>query len=417
MAELIPLEQAVHTVLEYVPYMPTTSVPLLEAAGRVAATDLYADINVAPFDHAAMDGYCMKAAALEGASSDNPVRLVVVAHIGAGQTYEGPLGTGECVRIMTGAPLPSEADTVVKYEVVEVVSGDGSVGSEVLFFAPVKPGNNVRYAGEEARAGSCIVQAGQVVKSAGVGFLASCGVSEVLTYERPRVAIICTGTELVPFTEVPGPGKIRNSNGAALAVCVREAGGIPDVLPIVPDTFEDLEQAILDAVREHDVIVTTGGAADGDYDFVKPVAEKLGQVHHTTVNIRPGKAQTFALVQGTPVFGLPGNPAAAYTGFHLLVRPGLRKMQGYTRFSHPSVTGILAVDVKKRDPRRIYLRATLEVQQGRYVVTPATNQSSGLFGPIQRTNCLAVMPEGTEGKVQGDSIECLLLDVSEEINL
>lgn len=117
------------------------------------------------------------------------------------------------------------------------------------------------------------------------------------------------------------------------------------------------------------------------------------------------------------MFGLPGNPAAAYTGFHLLVRPGLRKMQGYTRFSHPSVTGILAVDVKKRDPRRIYLRATLEVQQGRYVVTPATNQSSGLFGPIQRTNCLAVMPEGTEGKVQGDSIECLLLDVSEEINL
>ena len=417
MAELIPLEQAVQTVLDHVPCMPVRQVPLLDAAGRVAAADLHADADVAPFDHAAMDGYCMKAAMLACASDDEPVRLEVVAHIGAGEVYDGPIGAGQCVRIMTGAPLPSDADAVVKYEATDLASGDGSVGSTVLFYAPVKVGNNVRRAGEEARAGACVVQAGQVVKSAGVGFLASCGVAEVPTYEHPRVAIICTGSELVPYDEVPRPGKIRNSNGVALAACVQEAGGIPSILPIVPDTFEDLEQAILDAITEHDVVVTTGGAADGDYDFIKPVAEKLGEVYQTTVNIRPGKAQTFALVQDTPVFGLPGNPAAAYLGFQLLVRPGLRKMQGYTRFAHPSVTGILTADVKKRDPRRIYLRAVLEVRDGTYLITPADNQNSGLFGPIQRTNCLAIMPEGPEGKKQGDSIECLLVDVSEEIDL
>jgi molybdopterin molybdotransferase len=138
----------------------------------------------------------------------------------------------------------------------------------------------------------------------------------------------------------------------------------------------------------------------------------------TTVNMRPGKAQTFGMVQGTTVFGLPGNPAAAYVGFQMLIRPALRKMQGYTHFEHTTVRARLSQDVKKKDPRRIYMRSTLTKDaDGTYVVTPASNQSSGLFGVIQRSNCMAIMPEGGGDRTAGSMVECLLLDISEELVL
>ena len=160
--------------------------------------------------------------------------------------------------------------------------------------------------------GDVVVEAGDVLTAAGVGFLAGCGVLEVPVYRRPRVAIIATGSELVPPSEVPGPGKIRNSNSYAMAACAREAGAEAVMLPIVQDTFEALRDAVEQAAREYDFVVTTGGAANGDFDFIKPVVAELGELMMTTVNIRPGKAQTFGMVEGTPVFGLPGNPAAAY---------------------------------------------------------------------------------------------------------
>ena len=417
MPELMPLEDAVRTVLDHIEPMPRETVELLEATGRVAADDLHSDIDVSAFDHTAMDGFALSAAQIEDATEANPVELDVVGDVGAGSSFEGAIPEGACVRIMTGAPIPADADAVVKYEIVDVVSGDGKTGSRVSFSAPTKLGCNIRRAGEEAKAGECIVSAGEVIKSAGIGFLGSCGVTHVTTYGHPRVAIICTGSELVPIEQMPGPGQIRNSNGVALAACVQEAGGIPCIMPIVEDSFEALEAAILDALPDHDVVITTGGAADGDYDFIKPVADKLGDVHLTAVNMRPGKSQTFAIVQDVPVFGLSGNPAAAYMGFQMLVRPALRKMQGYTQLQRFAVKARLTRDTPKRDPRRIYLRAVLDVDEQGYAVTPATNQSSGSFGAIQRANCLAIMPEGNEPKACGDIIDCLLLDVDEGVVL
>ena len=286
----------------------------------------------------------------------------------------------------------------------------------MAFDAPVKLRNNVREAGEEARAGEAVVHAGEVINAAGVGFLASCGVSEVPVPRRPRVAIISIGSELVPPTEVPTAGKIRNSNGYALSASVRAAGAIPTLLPIVEDSLEALKAAVVAATAEYDFVVTSGGASNGDFDFIKPCVEQTGQLFMTLVNMRPGKAQTFGLVNGTPVFGLPGNPAAAYCGFEMLIRPALRKMQGYTNLARPRVMARLSRDAKKKDPRRIYLRATLTKDaDGAYVVEPAKNQSSGLFGVIQRSNCLAIMPEGFEGRTAGSEIECILLDVSEDV--
>ena len=413
--EMISPEEARELVLSKVSKLDTVEVELLEACGRVAAADLKSDIDITPFDHSAMDGFCMRASQLESASEDHPVELEVVAEIPAGSFYDGNFADNQCCRIMTGAALPSCADAVVKYEIVEVVSGDGREGSRVSFSAPVKAGNNVRYAGEEAKEGQTIVAAGEVINTAGVGFLASCGITKVPTYRRPKIAIIATGSELVDPSQKPGRGQIRNSNSYAMAAQAIAAGAQPTVLPICKDTFEGLKEAVSSAVKEYDFVVTTGGAANGDYDFIKAVVSELGELMMSTVNMRPGKAQTFGVVEGTPVFGLPGNPAAAYIGFEMLIRPALRKMQGYTCFDRPSVAAKLSKDVRKKDPRRIYLRATMvKDETGDYVVTPDKNQSSGSFGVIQHSTCLAIMPEGLESKAAGDVVTCVLMDIPEE---
>ena len=415
---MISLEEAQELVAANVRPLDIEKVPLLEAVGRVAATDLVSDMNVSPFAHTAMDGFAAHSADLAGASEDSPVDLRVIAEVPAGGVYEGPIASGECVRIMTGAAMPEDADTVVKYEIVGIVEGDGLPGSIVRFTAPSAPGNNIREAGEEAKEGEVVIAAGEVVNSAGVGFLASCGVLQVPVRKRPRVAIIPIGSELVEPPAKPGPGHIRNSNGYAIAACAAKAGCIPDMLPIVVDDLDALADAVLQATQTHDFVVTTGGASNGDYDFIKPVVEKLGTLLMTTVNMRPGKAQTFGLVNGVPVFGLPGNPAAAFMGFELIIRRALRVMQGYAALEHPHVFAQLTEARKKKDPRRLFLRATLtRGEDGTLLAMPAKNQSSGLLGVIQKSNCVAVMPEGTNPMAAGDPIECILLDVPEEVVL
>ncbi len=415
---MISLEEARELVLSRVEALPTETVSILDAVGRASAADLFSDIDVSPFAHAAMDGYALRAEEIASASEEAPVELAVIAEVAAGDWFEGVIEPGQCVRIMTGAPVPADVDAVVKYEIVGVVSGNGREGSRVSFTAPAKLRANIREAGEEARAGERIISEGEVISSAGVGFMASCGIVKIPVHRRPRVAIIATGSELVEPTEVPTKGKIRNSNSYAMAACVQAAGGIPEMMPTASDSLEGLKAAVLDAVRDHDFVITTGGAANGDFDFIKPTVDELGELLMTTVNMRPGKAQTFGIVEGTPVFGLPGNPAATYVGFETIIRAALRKMQGFTHFERPHIKAKLAHDVKKKDPRRIFLRGTLHKgADGEYTVTPAANQSSGLFGVIQRSNCMAIMPEGLESRTAGSIIDCILLDVPEELSL
>lgn len=417
--DMLSLEDARSLVTGRMRSMPVERTGVLEAVGRVCAREVRSDMDVSPFAHSAMDGFALRAGEVAGASEDAPVTLKVAGAIGAGDVFDGVIGAGECVRIMTGACLPSDADSVVKYEVVDYLGGDGGPGSQVAFAAPTKVGSNVRPAGEEAKAGEVVVRPGEVISCAGVGYLASCGALEVDVHARPRVAVMATGSELVPPSEVPGPGHIRESNAYAIAACIKAAGAEPAMLPIVRDDYDALAQAVVSAAKEYDFVITTGGAANGDFDFIKKVVENEGELLMTLVNMRPGKAQTFGIVGGTPVFGLPGNPAAAYCGFEMIVRPALRRMQGFAHLQHPSVKARLTCDMKKRDPRRILLRSTLtKAANGEdFEVTPAKNQSSGLFGVIQRSNCMAVLPEGLESKQAGDEVECILLDVPEEIEL
>ena len=414
--EMMSVEEALECVLSHVRPLEAETIPLLEAVGRVAAEDLRSDCDIAPFDHAAMDGFAVRVADLAQASAEHPVALQVVGEVPAGSVYSGEVGPGEAVRIMTGAPVPAGADAVVKYEIVDYGAGDGRQGSSVSFSQPAGNAENIRGKGEEIANGEVAVHAGETISAAGVGFLASCGITEVPVHRRPRVAVIPIGSELLPADRPLRSGCIRDSNSYAMAACVAQAGGVPARLPIVPDSEERLERTIRLAAEDYDFVITTGGASNGDYDFIKPVVEELGELHMTLVSMRPGKAQTFGTVNGTPVFGLPGNPAAAYCGFEVLIRQALRKMQGYSSFGRPTVKARLVGSRKKKDPRRIYLRATLRRNaEGELTVTPAKNQSSGLFSTLQRANCLAVLPEGTSSNPipDGAMLDCLLLDVEE----
>lgn len=416
--DMISLEQARELVLSKVDLMESEIVPTLQAVGRICAAPRKSDMDVSPFPHSAMDGFAVHADATEGASAEMPVVLSVIAEVGAGDSFDGTIGKGECARIMTGAELPEDADGVVKIEDVELLDKSGMPGGTISISSPVSVGQNVRAAGEEAKAGEVVIDRGDLLKSAGVGYLVGCGVLDLDVFSKPNVSIIATGSELVSPDAKPGPGHIRETNSYTIAACVQAAGGIPHILPIAKDTYEDLASAVKRAAAQSDFVITTGGAANGDFDFIKKVVGSEGELFMTLVNMRPGKAQTFGFVDGTPVFGLPGNPAAAYCGFELIIRPALLKMQGHSHLDHPHIMAKLTQDVRKKDPRRILMRSTFSKDgDGSYSVTPSKNQSSGLFGPIQRSNCMMVMPEGLESKSAGDEVECIILDIPEYVSI
>jgi molybdopterin molybdotransferase len=464
---LLSVEDARAAVLGRVGLLPAEQVGIVESCGRVLAQDVASDIDISPFDNTAMDGFAVRfedfaeaggsatragaaatadpasannpaaaaasasnptaaaagispdspAAAAAGISLDNPLTLDIIGIIGAGAVYEGTVQRGEALRIMTGAPLPDGADTVVKIEDTEVLGESPSCpeGRQVRFTRMPRRGEHVRPKAEEARRGETLLYCGDRVTSPAAGLLASTGNAEVLVYRRPRVAIISTGSELVAVTELPGPGQIRNSNSYSLAAAVIEAGGIPHIMPSVDDTREALASALTTALATDDFVITSGGAAEGDFDFITPVVREMGELIFNKVNMKPGKAQTFGIIEGTPIFGLPGNPGAASVGFELLIRPALRKMQGIAELDRPVTRAILKQEVKKKEEqRRFYLRARLERDENDlYRVTPEPNQSSALLGALNRSNCLMIVPEGTMPLAAGDVVDCLRLDREE----
>ena len=413
------VEEARNILFEQLVLMPSEKATILESCGRILAQDVSSDIDISPFDNSAMDGFAVRFEDFEAArpTEDMPLTLPIVGIIAAGEVFEQGLQAGETLRIMTGAPLPQGADTVVRLEDVCVlgVSTENPAGNEVVFTKMPKHQANVRIRGEEARKGEVLLCVGERVSPPGAGLLASTGNAEVLVFGRPRVAIISTGSELVSINDKPGRGQIRNSNSYSLGAAVLEAGGIPTILPSVADDPKVLSNALLNAVAMYDFVITSGGAADGDFDFIASVVGELGEVLFSKVNMKPGKAQIFGLINGTPVFGLPGNPGAASVGFEIFIRPALRKMQGVQNLYRPTVTAVLKQDVKKHaESRRLYLRARLsQSDNGVYHVSVDPNQSSALLGALNRSNCLAVMYEGQRTFSAGDMVDCLRIDTED----
>lgn len=395
-------EMAQKIIQESIKKCKTEKIDVIKALGRVLAKDVVSEIDVIPFDNAAMDGFAVRRADLKDATENASVTCEVIAEVPAGSFYEGEIKLGQVVRIMTGAAVPTDADAVVKYEIVDYLGGDGMTGSKVAFSAYPKEYDNIRRAGEDVKTGEVVVAAGEILGVGGVGFVANCGVDEVEVYKKPTVGIVSIGSELQMAGSPLKKGCIYESNSYALASAVIEAGGIPTRIGIVEDDFDKLASTIKKACSKFDFVVSSGGASNGDFDYIKQVIAKMGDLKFTLVNMRPGKCQTFGVVDNTPVMGLPGNPAAAFCGFEILIRPALLTMQGHTELKRPTFTASLVGDRKKRDTRRMYLRGFAEKQtDGHITFTPAKNQSSGIYGPIQQANALAILPEG---KVEGDKV-------------
>lgn len=385
---------------------------LFSAVGRVAAGDLTSDIDVAPFDNTAMDGFAVVSSSLDDASEDSPVELEIVDWVGAGVVSQVTLEPGQAIRIMTGGIMPEGADAVVKIEDT-TFTGDGGVGEHVRMCAPVTK-TNVRKAGEEAKAGDVVVRKGEVIRAATVGLLASTGNTTVPVYARPKVGVISIGTELVKPPAKPEPGKIRDANAYVLGAYALELGCEVELYPIVEDDESAIHALFERAIAECDFVVSSGGASNGDFDYAIETVRELGEVVFDCVSLRPGKAQAFGCVGNTLVEVLSGNPAAAAVGFQLFGRPALRAMQGFADLDRPVSEAILAQPTRKKEARAFFQRGHLELgEDGQLLACQEEKQSSALLSEMNRSTVLIELPQGTGTFEAGTPVRCLHLDIDE----
>jgi molybdopterin molybdotransferase len=388
-------------------------VSLAEALGRPLARTLVSDIDIAPFDNSAMDGFAVRAKDTAGAAETTPSLLRVIEEVPAGTVPTRRVGPNEATRIMTGAPMPEGADAVVKIEETLPAPAGGDVAVRV----PATPGQHVRLRGADVRCGDEVLTVGEVFSPAAAGLAASTGHVNVWVCRRPRVAILATGDELVEPGHIPGSGQIRDSNSYALAAQVSSAGGVPLRYDIVRDTEDSVRSALELAATQADVIVSSGGVSVGDYDVVRDVLQREGRLDFWSIAMRPGSPVTFGEYAGIPFFGLPGNPTSGFVGFELFVRPSLRLMQGFQSLQRPTVTARITHEVRKRPGRTHFLRATLTPTPGdsevAYEVSAAGSQSSALLSVLHRANCLVVVPQDASVLAPGTLVECIRLDIEE----
>jgi molybdopterin molybdotransferase len=403
MEPMLTVEEARARVLAHIQPLGAEPVALTEALGRVLAQDTVAQENLPPFANSAMDGYALRAADTADASEATPQRLRLAGEVPAGRVYAGEVGAGETVRILTGAPTPAGADAVIQQELVTVADG------AVTLTAPVEVGTNVRAAGGDARIGATLVRAGVELGPAEIALLAALGVHPVAVTRRPRVAIVTTGDELAPLGAPLRPGQIHESNTTYLLAAIHRAGGDPWPLGIVGDRLEDLEAALAKA-QEADLILTSGGVSVGDYDLVKQVLTRDGDMAFWRVRMRPGKPVAFGMLGQTPLLGLPGNPVSAAVTFELFGRPAIRRMLGAAQVERPQIEVVYAGEGISLGDRTHFVRARLTTRGATLVAQTTGAQDSHLISSLQGATALLVVPEG-EGVVRdGDHVPALLLN-------
>jgi molybdopterin molybdotransferase len=394
--------QALERILAKVRPLDDIPTGLLEALGGTLAEDVVADRDAPPFRNSAMDGY----AVIGEDVAQVPASLRVVGDIAAGGVPSRAIVRGEAMRIMTGAPMPDGADTVVRVE-------DTDNGQKaVQITAPTRTGTSVRAAGEDLRKGETVLTRGTVLRAAEIGVLATMGRKSVLVTGRPRVAVLSTGDELVELDEPLRPGQIRDANRYSLASAVRAVGATAIPLGIVRDTAEELRRALRDAATQADVIVTSGGVSVGDHDHVKPVVDELGSMDFWSIAIRPGRPLAFGEIDGKLIFGLPGNPVSCLLGFELFVRPALLRMAGRRLLQRPRTTARLDDTLDTPPGLRFFARG---------IYDPATNtvrttgpQGSGILRSMALANCFIDIPDTVQHVDRGESVTVIRTDQPED---
>lgn len=406
-----PLDDAQRFVLGSCPPKDPIETPASDAIGLVLTSPVVAGEVVPPFDNTAVDGYAVRADDVAA----TPVELVVVGEIAAGAAPDRPVGPGEAIRIMTGAPMPDGADAVVMVEDSERLGTDDAGVERVRLSASVVAGSAVRRAGDDVRVGDEIFPAGTVVTPAVQGVLASVNARTVTVCPRLRVAVLSTGDELIDDGSPLAPGQIRESNKTMLAGMLAESGcGVVD-LGIVRDDEAELERVLRDAAANCDAIVSSGGVSMGDYDVVKAVLGEIADMTWMQMAIKPAKPFAFGTLtrdDGTvvPIFGLPGNPVSSLVSFELMARPALRRMMGHSRLTRTSLVAIADRDLRRREDGKIhFVRVDGSFgSDGRYHVTPVAAQGSHQLAATATADAMAVVPDGP-GIDAGSEVAVLLL--------
>jgi molybdopterin molybdotransferase len=400
---LVPLDDVRAEILDAVPPLDPIEVPLRQAHGLVLATAVTTDEDVPPFANTAMDGYAVRAADTAGAATGAAVGLRVVDELAAGRAPEIPVGAGEAIRIMTGAPMPPGADAVVMVEETR------RAGDDVEIEAEAKPGQHVREAGGDLQAGQTVFEAGTVLGAAAIGVLASVGTTSVRVVPRPKVGVLSTGDELVESGSL-APGKIRDSNRPMLVELAREAGFDAIDLGIAVDDEDHIVATLEDAFERCDAVLTSGGVSVGDYDYVKAALERFGALEWRQVAIKPAKPLAFGVVKGVPVFGLPGNPVSSLVSYECFARPALLQMAGHTRRFRPEVLATAAHALTRRRDGKLHLhRVRVQWEGDGYVVASTGEQASNALAATAAANGLALLEDG-DGVDAGATVRVMLLD-------
>lgn len=399
--EQLSVTAAQQCIFESVSLLGTECVKLEQSLGRVLAENIYANRDQPPYDVSAMDGFALGSADV----LNTPATLEIIEDIKAGDMPTKTVQAGQCARIMTGAPVPKGADTVIRVEDTQVLSD-----SQVQINCTVKSGNDIRPRGESMRNGEVVLKAGIEITPGVVGLLAMVKCGEVKVYRQPRVAILSTGDELEGLTDVFDPNKIPDANSYALMGQVQALGIQPILLGIARDEPEELRRYLQDGLQ-YDVLLVSGGTSVGVHDYVRPTLEAMGvQMKFWRVAMKPGHPMAFGEAANTFVFGLPGNPVSSMVCFEQFVLPALRSMMGHARIHRRTIEARLTHEVKHKHSRTEFIRVTLTKEDGGYAATSTGAQGSGILPSMSKADGLLVVPAESRGMAAGNRVTVQLLD-------
>jgi molybdopterin molybdotransferase len=396
-----------HVLSQIQPLAPL-QLPLTEAYGCVLAQDAVATHDLPAFASSAMDGYAVRAADVAGATPSAPVELKQVGRALIGHRPDVVVGNGEAVQIATGAPVPAGADTIVPVE------NTSAAGELISFFEAPEPGRHVRPVGEDVREGDVLVAAGRRIGPPEMGLLANAGHPQPIVHPRPRVIVLSTGDELIPPTEHPEFGQVRDSNAYTIFGALRDAGALPMLAGIVPDDVEALKEVVFSRLIQADAFISSGGVSVGERDVVKAAFFRRGDVEFYRVAMQPGMPQGFGHIEGKPYWGLPGNPVSVFVSFELFVRPALMKMMGRTQLARPEITATLTEDVEGPKGKMQYARVAVRRGPEGWTATPTGARGSNLISTVSRANGLAMVPPGTEVAPAGAPVRVMLFRSSDD---
>ncbi len=421
--DMLSVEEALERILAVFSPLAPEEKPLLEALGQVLAEDAVAAFDIPPLPNSAMDGYAVRHDDILGASANSSKTLRVIGMVAAGQVPQQAVAPGTAIRIMTGAPIPSGADTIVPFEDTDELQRKAAGRSlqEIAICLDVGRGASVRPAGEDVARGDTVLAKGAVLRPQELGVLASLGYSRVKVIRRPVVAVLATGDELEELGQPLGPGKIYDSNTYSVAAAVHRYGGVPHLLGIARDNLQDMEAKVAGGLHA-DLLITSAGVSKGDYDVVKDVLMRQGHIAFWSVRMRPAKPLAFGLLRGpagrqVPHLGLPGNPVSALVAFEAFARPAILKMMGKTRLRKPTIEAVLEDPIHNNDGRRVYARVTVARRDGVFYARTTGAQGSNLLTSMAKAQGLAICPEGVSAIQPGQRVQVWMLDWPEEVDV